>query len=181
MNPRLRAAAVLGVAAWAACRSPVLDPGLPGADGVPLARDDVRVQAWLERARADPPEPAALRAAARLSIDAPELALSRPQRVVVERPASLRIEVLALFDQVAGVVATNGVEYGFVDLTSGVRDAGPVDDGLLWRTARIDLSPADAVALLLGTPALGATAQVVAGRGQGKAAATPLLLAPRLS
>jgi hypothetical protein len=69
--------------------------------------------------------------------------------------------VLGLFDQVAGVVATDGERFGFVDLLSGRREGGPVDDGLLWRTARVDLTPREAVSLLLGFPPLAADAEVV--------------------
>lgn len=160
MNRRHCAAVV--VAALAACESPVaVDPAAPG---VPIAPDDARVQALVEGMQGEREARMAMRASAHLSIDAPGLTLSRPQRIVVQRPARLRIEVLALFDQVAGVVATDGVDYGFIDLTSGARDTGPVDDGLLWRTARIDLSPADAVALLLGTPRIDPAARVVAAR-----------------
>jgi hypothetical protein len=159
----LRGVAVgLALVSLAACRTPTPDASDRLArSGVPLAVEDQRVQRSLARVRAVTAERTSLRAAARVVIDAPELSLSRPQRLVVERPDHLRIEVLALFDQVAGVVATDGVEYGYVDLTSGVRDTGPVDEGLLWRTARIDLAPADAVALLLGGPRLGPDTRVV--------------------
>lgn len=163
MNSLRGVAVGLALLSLAACRAPA--PGasaLRAPDGVPIAIEDPRVQRSLARVRAVAMERTSLRAAARAVIDAPALSLSRPQRIVVERPDRLRIEVLALFDQVAGVVATDGVEYGFVDLTSGVRDTGPVDEGLLWRTARIDLGLADAVALLLGGPRLGPDARVVA-------------------
>ena len=148
------------VAAWmVSCQSVIaVDPGAP------IGLDDPRAIALLAQFRDESAAREALRAAARLTLDAPGVSLSRPQRLVVQRPASLRIELLGLFDQVAGVLVTDGADFGFVDLSSGVRDAGPVDDGVLWRTARVDLTPADAVALLLGAPALDEGGAVVSAR-----------------
>jgi len=152
-------AAVLSLALLLSCQSMVrVDVGSP------IALDDARVVQRLDALRAETARRSALRAAARLSLVAPGLELSRPQRLVVQRPASLRIEVLGLFDQVAGIVATNGVEFAFVDLASDVRETGPVHDDLLWRTARVDLTPSDAVALLLGLPRLANPVVLIAAR-----------------
>lgn len=155
-----RASAALAAALLLpACQTIVaLDPGAP------IARDDPRVVARLDAFRQQVAQRVSLRATARLSLGGPGLGLSRPQRLVVQRPASLRIEVLGLFDQVLGIVTTDGVEFAFVDLTSGVRDAGPVDDALLWRTARVDLTPSDAVALLLGVPQLAEPVAILSAR-----------------
>lgn len=159
MNARARATlgAALAAVFAAACQT-ALDAGTL------LAPDDPALAGPLERLRERSLSPSALRGRAHLSLRAPGVRLSRPQRIVAARPASLRVEVLALFDQVAGVVATDGVEYAFVDLASGARERGAVDDGLLWRAAGIDLAPSEAVALLLGAPPLDAAVHVVSAR-----------------
>lgn len=128
--------------------------------GSAIDPDDAHVRGLLRELRETSAQRSALRGSASLSLDSPQLRFSRPQRLVLRKPASLRIEVLGLFDQVAAVVATDGETFGFVDMLSGARDSGPVDDEVLWRTARVDLTPADAVSLLLGAPTLDPGADV---------------------
>lgn len=94
----------------------------------------------------------ALRGRARLSIDAPDLSFSRPQRMAAERPGRLRVEVLSLFDQVAALVVTRDSAYQFYDVRSDRLEEGRTDPEILWRVARIDLTPEEAVSLLLGVP-----------------------------
>lgn len=93
-----------------------------------------------------------LRASAKLSLEAPDLRLRRPQRMAVERPASLRIEILGLFNQVAAVLVTDGLQYQFLDVSRGELDEGEMTPSLLWQYARVDLRPEQAVDLLLGVP-----------------------------
>jgi hypothetical protein len=88
---------------------------------------------------------------AQVSLDGPELRFSRPQRMAVETPAKLRIEILGLFDQVAVILATDGRRYQLFKPGAEVQQ-GPVYPGLLWAVARVDLEPEEAVSLLLGTP-----------------------------
>ncbi|MEZ4216362.1 MAG: hypothetical protein R3E88_07785 [Myxococcota bacterium] len=161
------AAALLLAALAGGCRT-VVDAGAP------LAPDDPALRGRLAALRERSARRSALRGLAHVALDAPGARLSRPQRVVAERPARLRVEVLGLFDQVAGIVATDGARFAFVDLASGRREEGPVDDDLLWRTARIDLAPSEAVALLLGAPPIDDGAHVVAARSfaDGAIAAT---------
>jgi len=127
---------------------------VPRDAGSPIDPDDAEVRGLLRDLRETSAQRSTLRGRATLSLDSPQLRFSRPQRLVLSKPASLRIEVLGLFDQVAAVVATDGETFGFVDMLSRTRDSGPVDDEVLWRTARVDLTPAEAVSLLLGAPAL---------------------------
>jgi len=155
---RAAIAALVGLLAGACRLAAVRD------EGVALDPGDARAQALLASLVERGARPAGLRAAARLRLDAPGLHLSRPQRIVAEQPAKLRVEVVGLFGQVAGVVATDGERFAFVDLTSGRREQGPVDDALLWRTARVDLTPVEAVDLLLGAPRVSARSTVVAAR-----------------
>jgi hypothetical protein len=128
-----------------ACRTPLLA-------GSPLSPDDPRpaflMGALQERATARH----ALRATAKLELDAPDLRLSRPQRMAVERPARLRLEILGLFDQLAAVLVTNGEVYQLYDARKGDIEEGLVTAGLLWRVARVDLVPEEAVDLILGVP-----------------------------
>jgi hypothetical protein len=146
----------------ASCRSAPPSPGL----GVLLPADDPRPQALLQSLAERRGAPSALRGAAKLRLESEDLRFSRPQRIVVERPAKLRVEVLGLFGQVAGIVATDGVRFGFIDLAAGRHETGWVDDGLLWRTARVDLTPAETVFLVLGSPDLDPAAQVLDARAR---------------
>lgn len=127
-----------------ACRTP--------SPGVPLAADDPRPAALVKAMSAQAERPAALRAKAKLDLDAKDLSFDRPQRMAVERPARLRVEVLGLFDQLAAVVVTNGDTYQLYDARNNDLEEGVVDAHLLWRVARVDLEPAEAVDLMLGAP-----------------------------
>ena len=129
-----------------ACRTP-----LP--QGVPLGGDDPRPERLLEEMVAQAHLRTALQGAARLSIDAQDLSFSRPQRMAVEKPGRLRVEVLGLFDQIAGLVVTRDRSFQFLDARTGRLEEGRVDPDILWRVARIDLSPEEAVDVILGVPA----------------------------
>jgi len=93
-----------------------------------------------------------LRGALRLSLDAPDLRFRRPQRLAVVRPSRMRVETLGLFGQIAAVIVTDGSSFQFFEAASGEVESGEVTPDLLWRLARVDLSPTEAVALLLGAP-----------------------------
>ena len=120
--------------------------------GVPLSEADPRPHHLLEGLSAQAPMRKALQGAARLSIDAKDLSFNRPQRMAVEKPGRLRVEVLGLFDQVAALVVTRDRSFQFFDARTGRIEEGPVDPEILWRVARIDLSPEEAVGLILGSP-----------------------------
>ena len=135
----------LALLAPLACRSPV-------GQGVPLPASDPRPQHLMEGLSAQAPMRTALQGAARLSIDAKDLSFNRPQRMAVEKPGRLRVEVLGLFDQVAALVVTREQSFQFFDARTGRVEEGPVDPEILWRVARIDLSPEEAVGLILGSP-----------------------------
>ena len=119
--------------------------------GAPLEPTDPRPAAWLSALASRGLEPQAIRARARLDLDAPDLSFDRPQRMAVERPARLRVEILGLFAQLAALVVTDGQRYQVYDVRQGALEEGPVDGNLLWRFARIDLDPPRAVELLLGS------------------------------
>lgn len=127
-----------------ACRTP--------SPGVPLPADDPRPALLIESLRERADGRSALRARAKLDLSAPDLRLSRPQRMAVARPMRLRVEVLGLFGQLAAVLVTDGEFYQVYDAREGGLEEGLVSAGLLWRVARVDLSPAQAVDLLLASP-----------------------------
>jgi hypothetical protein len=122
---------------------------------------DPRPGALLARWSASVSDRAALRGIARLSVDAEAgvsgdgpLRVRSKQRVALARPARLRVEVQGLLGTTLAVLAVDDSEYAFFD--SGTRrfEAGPVHDFLLWEFVRLDLSPAQAVDVMLGAPLL---------------------------
>jgi hypothetical protein len=137
-------ALLLPLCVLASCRTPDFGVALPAADPRPAALLETLVERGAARA--------ALRARARLDLDAPDVTLDRPQRLAVARPARMRVEVLGLFDQVAAVVVTDGDRYQVYDARRNAFEEGPVEPDLLWRVARVDLEPVEAVDLLLGAP-----------------------------
>lgn len=149
MGPVALALALLALGTG--CRSVVPSTPLPAGDPRPLAV----LEAW--RARAG--ERDALRAVARFAVDAEgagvggaDLSLRSRQRLWLARPAKLRVEVLGFFDTAVAVLATDGEHYAW--LQSGERryDSGPVYEDLLWDAAYLDLTPREAVEVILGVP-----------------------------
>jgi hypothetical protein len=94
----------------------------------------------------------ALRGTARVLVEGPDFKLNRPQRIVVERPSSIRLEVIGLFDQPAAMLATDGRQFGFYQASNGQISRGHVTPTLLWDLAKIDLEIPEIVGLLLGAP-----------------------------
>ena len=129
----------------AACQAPI-----PSATELP--ENDPRAASLMAALETTAANRRSLRAEARFSLDAPDLRLRRPERLVVERPAKLRVEISGLFGQVAAVLVTDGERYQFLEASRGQIEQGVVDAALLWRLARIDLEPQEAVSLLLGAP-----------------------------
>jgi hypothetical protein len=136
--------ALLG--ACAGCRT--LAPPPP----VPLPPGDPRPQALLEALEARARSRDSVRAEGRLSVDAPDLRFGSSRlRVAAERPARLRVEVVApLFGQLLWVLVTRGDHYQYFDPDAPALYEGPVTPYLLWEVARVDLAPREAVELLLG-------------------------------
>ena len=100
-----------------------------------------------------------LRAQLRLAVDVDEDAPGGPvhlrsrQRVLLERPARLRVEIEGLLGTTVAVLTTDGVRYA-LHAADGSRESGVVHDGLLWQVAGLDLSPREAVDAILGVPPL---------------------------
>lgn len=140
------AAFSLTIALLAACAAP------PPPPMTALSGDDPRPETLLRELRAKAEGRSALRGAMRFVLDSPDMRLRRSQRLAMRRPAFMRFEILGLFNQTAGILVTDGVRYQFFLASSPRVDSGDVTPDLLWRIARVDLSPEEAVDLLLGAP-----------------------------
>jgi hypothetical protein len=120
--------------------------------GTRLAIDDARAERALRSYLELVDTRSALRGSARVLIEAPDFKLHRPQRILVERPARLRFEVVGLFDQLAAMLVTDGRIFGFYDVAKGDIARGVVTPTLLWDLAKIDLDVDEVVGLLLAAP-----------------------------
>jgi hypothetical protein len=143
---------VTRAAPWLAALLLLVACQTPGPVERPLPLSDPRIGASLDRLLATAASRRAMRAHARLALDAPDLRFRRPQRLVVELPTSLRVEVLGLFGQVAAILATHEGRYQFFDPAEGALEEGQVSAELLWQLARVDLTPEEAATVLLGAP-----------------------------
>lgn len=122
------------------------------ADARPLRLDDARIVALAGALEATARDRQSLVGSAHLSLTAPDLRFSRPQRLALQQPAHLRVEILGLFNQVAAILTTDGDRFQLYEPgVPGLRE-GRVDAGLLWEVARVDLEPEEAVGVLLGAP-----------------------------
>jgi hypothetical protein len=124
--------------------------GVLGGEALPV--DDVRAGRVFETYRATASARSVLRGSARVAVTGPDFKLNRPQNVVVARPARLRFEVVGLFEQLAAVLVSDGVHYGFYDAATGEMEHGFVTPSLLWELAQVDVEVGEAVGLLLGAP-----------------------------
>jgi hypothetical protein len=132
---------------WAtACATPIpLQPLSPGDPRPRQLLDD-----WAERAS----QRHRLRGRARLAVDRNDgsVQLRGKQRVVLERPSRLRVEILGFLDKPLAVIATDGEGFEVYRAEDQSYETGEVDEHLLWNEAGIDLSPEEAVAVLMGVP-----------------------------
>jgi len=142
-----RAAVGAALLCWAtACATPI--------PLQPLSPDDPRprqlLDDWVERTS----QRQRLRGLARLAVDRNDgsVRLRGKQLVVLERPSRLRVEILGFLNQSLAVIATDGVGFEVYRAEDQSYEAGEVDERLLWNEAGIDLSPEEAVAVLLGVP-----------------------------
>ena len=132
---------------WAtACATPM--PLQPLSLGDPRPRQ--LLDDWVERAS----QRQRLRGLARLAVDRNDgsVQLRGKQLLVLERPARLRVEILGFLNQSLAVIATDGEGFEVYRAEDQSYEAGEVDEHLLWNEAGIDLSPEEAVAVLMGVP-----------------------------
>ena len=120
-----------------------------------LPADDPRptrlLTAWNQLAEARQ----AMRARTHISVDGADgaIRLRGRQRVVLERPARLRVEILGLLGQMAAVLVTDGNRYELLRAGDQSYESGSVHPELLWQQVWIALTPEEAVDVLLGVPA----------------------------
>ncbi len=132
---------------WAtACATPISFQPLPPGD----PRPDQLLEDWVERAS----ERQRLRGLARLAVDGHDgsVRLRGKQLVILERPSRLRVEILGFLNQSLAVITTDGEGFEVYRADGQSYETGEVDEHLLWKEAGIDLSPDEAVAVLLGVP-----------------------------
>ena len=141
----------------------------------PLPAGDPRPEALLAAWRAHTAGRETLRAVARFAVDAPgagqggeDLALRSRQRMWLARPANLRVEVLGFLDTALAVLVTDGSRYAWLETAERRFDEGPVYEGLLWDAARLDLTPDEAVEVILGAPGSDAGLFRVAAWAEGR-------------
>ncbi len=120
--------------------------------GQPLPLEDARASRVFDAYLEATATRNALRGSARVSLVGPDFKLNRPQNIVIERPARLRFEVIGLFEQLAAVLVSDGLYYGFYDAATGEMEQGPLTPTILWDLARVDVGVGEAVGLLLGAP-----------------------------
>jgi hypothetical protein len=132
----------------ASCRSvaPALAP-LPPDDPQPARL----LEAWAGMAQSRH----ALRGRAKLAVDDAEgkVHLRGRQLLIVERPARLRVEVQGLLDQTVAVLVTDGDRYELFRADDRSYQSGLLPPGLLREQAMLDLTPQEAIDVLLGAPA----------------------------
>jgi hypothetical protein len=125
----------------------------------PLPGDDPRPAALLEAWHAHTASREALQASARLAVDAAgaganggDLSFRSKQRMWLARPAQLRVEVLGFLDTTLAVLVTDGERYALFESQEQRLEEGAVYANLLWDVARLALTPAEAVEVILGAP-----------------------------
>jgi hypothetical protein len=145
-----RGARALTIAAlWLA---PACATVAPVPELVALPGEAGRAGALLDRVRADAGARQRLRAEGRVELASRERSGRFREVILAERPASLRLETLNLLGHTQTLLVTDGREYAFFD--GRTLERGPVTPEVLRERLGVDLAPADAVAVLLATPAL---------------------------
>jgi hypothetical protein len=122
------------------------------APPVPLPAGDTRPQALLAALAAEADGRHSLRGAVKLSLDGPAGSLRASQVLLVEQPAHLRVEVQGFLSQTVAVLVTDGERFQLYRAGEHSVEDGRVYPGLLWQVAQVDLTPEEAVEVLLGAP-----------------------------
>jgi hypothetical protein len=143
---KARAALLAGLLIFGCRTAPTQWLPLPERDPLPAVR--------MAQLHALVAERHALRATARASSQGPEGSGFANQLLLVERPASLRLEVIGLLQQRVLVLATDGERYELYRAEGNVREEGPVYPEVLDEVAGLPLTPEAAVGLLLAAPLL---------------------------
>ncbi|HTF32528.1 MAG TPA: hypothetical protein VK714_02370 [Myxococcota bacterium] len=119
---------------------------------VPLPAGDTRPQALLAALAAEADGRHSLRSAVKLSLDGPAGSVRASQVLLVEQPSHLRVEVQGFLSQTIAVLVTDGEHFQLYRAGGQSVEDGRVYPGLLWQVAQVDLTPEEAVQVLLGAP-----------------------------
>jgi hypothetical protein len=119
---------------------------------VPLPPGDTRPAALLAALAAEAESRHSLRGAAKLSLDGPGGPIRASQVLLVEQPSRLRVEVQGFLSQTVAVLVTDGERFQLYRAGAHSVEDGRVYPGLLWQVAQVDLTPEEAVEVLLGAP-----------------------------
>jgi hypothetical protein len=136
------------VALWCALAAACRTVGPP----VPLPAGDTRPAALLAALASEAESRHSLRGAVKLSLDGPGGPIRASQVLVVEQPSHLRVEVQGFLSQTVAVLVTDGERFQLYRAGGHSLEDGPVYPGLLWQVAQVDLTPEEAVQVLLGAP-----------------------------
>ena len=141
-----RVAALCACAALAGC----LPLRGPGPDLRELRGGDPRVSGWIERARSEAEARSTMRAYARVRIQSDAGAGRFREVIAAERPDRLRVETLNFLGQTQSLLVADGARATLFD----GRAAADGEPAQLLLELGLDLAPADAIELLLASPAL---------------------------
>ncbi|HME69824.1 MAG TPA: hypothetical protein VKM54_08145 [Myxococcota bacterium] len=119
---------------------------------VPLPAGDTRPAALLAALAAEADSRHSLRGAVKLALDGPAGSIRASQVLLVEQPSRLRVEVQGFLSQTVAVLVTDGERFQLYRAGGHSVEDGRVYPGLLWQVAQVDLTPEEAVEVLLGAP-----------------------------
>ncbi len=140
------AAALLACSALAGCLA-ARGPELAQRE---IAGGDPRIASWVEQARAGAESRRTIRGYARVRIDSEAGAGRFREVIAAQRPDRLRVETLNFLGQTQSLLVADGAHAVLFD---GRQAAEGAPDALLLELG-LDLAPADAIELLLASPAL---------------------------
>lgn len=126
----------------------------------PLALNDPQVARALAALEANAAQRQALRAIVKIAIDGPRGSGRAKQVLIAQRPASLRIEVFGLMNQVVSLLVTDGENFSTYDASRNTFERGAVQPQLLRSTTGVDLLPQEVVQLVLAAPELPLARQI---------------------
>ncbi len=130
-----------GCAAWRGAPPPPAPVPLPSDDPI-LA---TLVEGWSELVAVR----TGLRSGAVLKLSGPQGERRLNQKVLLARPARLRMEIQA-FLTTAAVLVADGSQYDYFQSIDRYRESGPVHPHLLWQIAGVPLTLRHAIHFLLG-------------------------------
>lgn len=137
---------------------------LPPTPVGPLDPSEARAQGLLRSLAETAETRRALRGTLRLALDGPSGSLRTTQALVAQEPSQLRVEVQGFLSQTVAVLVTDGQRFDLLRTSERIVQRGRVYPGLLFEVARIDLTPDEAVEVLLGAPRLPDGLSATAGR-----------------